>query len=180
MPNLVLGFQEQAAPPGTLQPFATTTPATPVPPVQVAQEVEKLVNSGPSDALLGIQRCVDLRVDFSDIAALATAEFGPVFPDNTYVNRFWYEVLTTFTSATDAATIGIGFLTDDVDGLLAAVAISTGTPFDAGFRDGIQTGAIAAFSNKLTAARQLSFTRGGAEVLTAGAMILHIEYVQSV
>ena len=59
-----------------------------------------------------------------------------------------------------------------------ATAISAGgNVWDAGNHEAIQTGTAANFGEQLTAARQLEFLRGGAETLTAGALILFVEYV---
>jgi hypothetical protein len=75
-----------------------------------------------------------------------------VIPDNSRIIDGFYEVTTTFTSATDAATISLGIPTDDVAGLLAAAAISTGTTFDAAAPKAlIQVGTVAAISEKTTA-----------------------------
>jgi hypothetical protein len=101
-------------------------------------------------------------------------------PDNAYVTNAWYEVLTTFTSAGDAATIAIGVDTDDAAGIVAAVAILTGTPWDAAVPvQCIQDGTVAAFSTKTTAERNIVIDLGGAEVLTAGLLVLVVEYVQT-
>ena len=83
----------------------------------------------------------------------------------------------TFTSATDAATISLGIASDDVAGLLAAVAISTGTPFDAGMQDGIQTAVAATASEKTTAATRTIDAVVAVESLTAGVLVVILEYV---
>jgi predicted RecA/RadA family phage recombinase len=102
--------------------------------------------------------------------------YGDSIPDNARVTRSWYEVITTFTSAGDLATIGFGIETDDVAGILAAVAIGTGTPFDAGLKDGIQDGAIANFSEKTTAEGRRLEMVVGVEDLTAGVLVLVAEW----
>lgn len=103
---------------------------------------------------------------------------GVTLPDNAIIVRSWYEVVTTFTSATDAATIALGVPTDGSGaGIKAAVAISNGAnPYDAGNVEGIQTGTAANFHTKLTAARELTATVA-VEALTAGKLILFVEYV---
>lgn len=108
------------------------------------------------------------------IAAHAVAE---TLPNNAVVVRAYYNTATTFTSATDAATISIGIPTDDAAGIKAAVAISDGTnPYDAGWFECIQDGTAAAFSNACTAERAITFTVA-VEALTAGKLTLFCEYV---
>ena len=98
-------------------------------------------------------------------------------PDNAIVTRAWYEVLTTFTSAADTATISIGIDTDDAGGIVVAVAINDGSnPWDAGYHE---DGAAANFSTKTTAAdRTIDFTVA-VQALTAGKLVLFLEYVVS-
>jgi len=98
-------------------------------------------------------------------------------PDNCRVVRSYYEITTTLTSATDAATPSFGINTDDTAGILAAVAISDGgNPFDAGLHEGIQDGTAAAFSEKTTAARVVSIATA-VETVTAGVGSLVCECV---
>ncbi len=106
---------------------------------------------------------------------------GVTLPDNAIVTRAWYEVLTTLQSGGGgAATVSIDIPTDDVAGIVAAIAISDGTnPWAAGLHDAIQTGTLANFAEKCTAARQISITVAGGQDLTAGKFILFAEYVVS-
>ena len=130
-----------------------------------------------------------LRVTFDPSADASLRTTGVAYslpssraglPSGAIVVRSWYEVITTFTSASDAATISIGYATDDVAGIVAAIAISDGSnPWDDGFKEGIQTNTAATFSNKTTAERLIDFTLGGAENLTAGKLVLFLEYVVS-
>lgn len=178
MPATVQGFKPVAAVSPAGSPYASGSPALDPPDVSVNAPVEEFASNGPSDTLNLLKKIVALRVDYTDISAPSTKYLGPIFPDNSFVTRDYYKVLTTFTSATDAATIGIGFNTDDAAGIVAATAISAGgNVWDAGNHEGIQTGTAANFGEQLTAARQLEFLRGGAETLTAGALILYVEYV---
>ena len=111
--------------------------------------------------------------------AVSTIGLGVTIPDNARVVRTWYEVITTLTSnsGTDGATVNLHIPTDDTDGLVAAVAISTGTPWDAGLHDGIQTGTAATMSEKTTAARELSVTIGVEAIDAAGIVVFFCEYV---
>lgn len=98
-------------------------------------------------------------------------------PANAIITRSWYTVLTTFTSADDSATVAISIPTDDVAGIVGAVAIGTeGNAWDEGHHEGIQTGTVANFSEQTTAARELTLTVG-VQDLTAGKLILFCEYV---
>jgi len=56
---------------------------------------------------------------------------GGKIPSGYVPISYMYYVNTTFTSATDAATIALGVETDDTDALKAATAISSGTTWDA-------------------------------------------------
>ncbi len=100
-----------------------------------------------------------------------------VLPDNTRVWDAYYEVVTTFTSATDAGTISLGVATDDVAGIKAAVAISVGTTYDAAAPKAlIQDGTITNIGEKTTAARAVQATVA-VEALTAGKMYVYLECV---
>lgn len=102
---------------------------------------------------------------------------GPTLPDNAIVTRAWYRVVTTLTSGTDAAVIGLGIVTDDADGLVAPLAISAGgNIWDAGNHEGIQDGTVANFAEQTTAARLFEGTIT-TEDTTAGKILLFAEYV---
>ena len=111
--------------------------------------------------------------------AISTIGLGVTLPDNAIVIRSWYEVITTLTSATDAATVAVDIPVDDPAGIVAAIAISdVSNPWDAGLHEGIQTGTAANASVKTTLARELSVTIA-VEAVTAGKFILFCEYVVS-
>lgn len=111
---------------------------------------------------------------------IAKHGLGVYLPDNAIILRSFYEVLTTLTSATDAATIALGVDTDSEAGIKAAVAISNGAnAWDAGLHEGIQDGAVANALTKLTALRELCATVA-VEALTAGKLRIYVEYVVSV
>lgn len=118
--------------------------------------------------------------DFSvDGGVIGDIVLGATLPDKSRVVKFWYEVITTLTSATDAATVAISIPTNDVAGLVAATAISAGgNVWDAGLHAGIQDGAVANISEKCTAARALTMTIAQ-EALTAGKIVFFAEYVVS-
>ena len=109
-------------------------------------------------------------------------DMGVDLPDNAVVTRAWYEVITTFQSGgTDAVVMGIGLPTDDAQGIIAFASISSGTPWDAGYHEAIQTGTAANFSTKTTAARAVTFSisSSAAGDITAGKLVLFLEYVIS-
>lgn len=98
-------------------------------------------------------------------------------PIGSVVKKVWYDVITTFTSSTDAATIALN--TQTANDLVTAVAISDGTnPWDAGIHDGIPV-YTAATAIKLTAARTVTVTVGS-QSLTAGKLRVFVEYARSI
>ena len=111
----------------------------------------------------------------------ADYDMGADLPDNAVITRAWYEVMTTFESSTDAAVFGIGLPTDDAQGIVAFASISSGTPFDAGYHEAIQTGTAANFAEKTTDARAVTFNLSSTADgdLTAGKLVLFMEYVES-
>ena len=114
----------------------------------------------------------------ADGGAIGTINLGVRLPDNAIITRAWYDVLTTFTSASDAATIAINI---GSTALNTAVAISTGTPYDAGLHDMSAKGDD--FSDpstyvKLSAESELNLV-AAVEALTAGKLIVFVDYVTS-
>lgn len=178
---LIVGYKPGTNPTTAGSPYGSSQPA---PDVGSALPLGELLPVAPDNLLAGVKKSVALVIDFTDMKAAANILFGPLFPIHSQVVRSYYQVLTTFTSATDAATIGFGFATDDAAGIVATVSIVAATDWDAiaapGFVEGIQTGVITAASNRLTAARQLQIIRGGGEVLTAGKLCLYLDYIESV
>lgn len=128
---------------------------------------------------------------------VAAYGLGVYIPDNAVITRAWYDVVTTFTSAgADAGTIALHV--QSADDLVAAIAISDGTNvYDAGMHGTLIAGTttlseaapntrtqivnaadIAAGFIKTTAERQLTVTVAG-QALTAGKLVLYVEYVLS-
>lgn len=96
--------------------------------------------------------------------------FGPDIPAGFIPTRLQYDVHTTFTSATDAATIALGVKTDDEDCLKVAVAISNGAnPYDSGV---VKVPTLAVAGIETTAARKLVAVVA-VEALTAGVMTVY-------
>lgn len=125
-------------------------------------------------AAAGVARLV---LDASSAPKAAGTYYGDSIPDNARVTRSWYEVVTTFTDgASDTATISLGVETDDVAGIIAAVSIATGTPWDAGLKDGIQDGAIGNFGEITTAEGRRLEAVVAVATLTAGLLVLVAEW----
>lgn len=117
----------------------------------------------------------DLNTAGSGVALL----LGTAVPDNAVVLRTYIDITATFAGdGDDSSTIKIGLEDQDND-VVAAAAIKTGTPWDAGLHEGIQDGTMAN-ALKLTAARQLAvkWTAVATDTaLTAGAMTVFVEFV---
>lgn len=113
----------------------------------------------------------DFEVDGGAIGAIG---LGVTIPDNAVITRAWVDVITTLTSATDAATIALH--ANAANDLVSAIAISdVSNPWDAGLQEGIPVDS-AATAIKLTAARELTATVA-VEALTAGKFVLMVEYM---
>jgi hypothetical protein len=99
---------------------------------------------------------------------------APELPDNTIVYDINWDVRTTLTSSTDAATITVGFPTDG--NMFAPTAISSPSNiWDAGGR----APAGARSPVKLTAARVPQITVAGGQDLTAGVVMFCFSTWQS-
>jgi len=122
---------------------------------------------------------------------IAAHGLGVYLPTKAIITKFWYDVVTTFTSATDAATIA--YKAQSANDLLSAIAISdasnvhdaglhAGLPgypnlgADAGHDSQVEVAALfAATFIKMTAERELTATVA-VEALTAGKAMLYVEY----
>jgi hypothetical protein len=134
-------------------------------------------------------------LDSAGVANTTTAAhgLGVYLPTKAIVINAWVDVITTFTSATDAATIALKV--QGANDLTAAIAISTtGDVWDAGIH-GCLPGSYAeatvagdsaildaarkaASYIKTSAVRELTATVA-VEALTAGKLNLYVEYVLS-
>lgn len=132
-------------------------------------------------------------LDSSGVAntTIAAHGLGVFLPTKAVITRFWFDVVTTFTSATDAATIA--YSAQSANDLLSALEISNAQNIhDAGIHAGIpgfpNMGADAAHDSqvevaalfaasmiKLTAEREITATVA-VEALTAGKAVLFVEY----
>lgn len=123
---------------------------------------------------------------------IAAHGLGVILPKGAIITNAYYDVVTTFTSATDAATLAIK--AQGANDMVSAIAISDATNvWDAGIHGTLQMspalGADAAHDTalevialqaalmlKLTADRELTITVA-VEALTAGKLNLYVEYV---
>ena len=139
-----------------------------------------LLNAG-SDGL-NAARTARATYDFAvSGGAISTIGLGVTLPDNALIRRAWYEVNTTFTSATDAATIALNIPTDG--DLVDAIAISdVSNPWDAGVVDIVNAANVAEDYDtptgylKLTGAREISVVIA-VEAVTAGKATFFVDYV---
>jgi hypothetical protein len=125
---------------------------------------------------------------------IAAHGLGVYLPAKAIITNAWYDVVSTFTSATDAATVA--FKVQSANDILSAIAISDasnvldagihGTVIgypnfgaDAAHDSAVEVAALFASSMlKLTASRELTATVA-VEALTGGKANLFVEYVIS-
>lgn len=114
----------------------------------------------------------DFSVDGGTAGTITLADTATL-PDNAVVTGVTYDVLTTCTSSSDAATIALSVPTDGA--LTTAIAISDASnPWDAGAHL-----ANTALPKKLTASRALQITVAGGENITAGKIVFAVQYYVS-
>ena len=110
--------------------------------------------------------------------AIGTHKLG-ILPAGAIITKAWIDVDTTFTSATDAATISLGY-TGQAAAFDAAIAISAGAnAWDAAVprvSDGAAAGAVGTYI-AIGASPVEVIAVVAVEVLTAGKGYLFIEYV---
>ena len=129
----------------------------------------------------GLNKQLRARVDFDvtvDGGTVATYGTGVTLPDNSVIERCWYDVITTFVSESgDSATIAINIPTDG--DLQAATAISAGgNVYDAGLHECATKGNDYSDPStflKTTAAREVSIVVAS-DTATAGKMIIFLDY----
>ena len=119
-----------------------------------------------------------LKCEFNgtDQSAIAAHKIG-VLPAGATITQAWIDVDTTFTSATDAGTIALGY-TGAAGAFDAAVAISAATDWDAAVPRvsvGAADGAVGNFVVVATDVEVLCTV--AVETLVLGKGFLYIEYV---
>ena len=110
-------------------------------------------------------------------SAIGTHGTGIFVPANSIITNTAYDVITTFTSATDAATIAVQV--EAANDIVSATAISTGTTWDNVTNMVAGTPVSAATAVKTTVDREIKFVTA-VEVLTAGKLAFFIDYVTNV
>lgn len=127
---------------------------------------------------IAVKRYAKATYDFAvHGGAIGAHKLGVRIPDNAIITRSYYDVITTATSATDAATIALH--AQGANDIVTATAISgVGNIWDAGLHEGIQVG-TAATMVKTTAEREITATIA-VEAVTAGKFSLIVEYVVTV
>ncbi len=134
-----------------------------------------LKNSKYHGYKLGSGKCVfDPSGDTSE-RTIAAHGCGLTIPKGALVKFAAYKVLTTFTSATDAATIAVSIV--GANDVVSAVAISTGTTWDAGAAvEGIPKLETTSTWLTTTANSEVTFTVA-TEALTAGKLVIWVEWL---
>ena len=110
-----------------------------------------------------------------------------ILPAGFQITTAFYRAATTFTSSSDAATIGLGLYAvdgtgdDDAAGIVAAIAISNAAnAWDATAKvtATIQTGTAANASEETTEDQYVSIINTNAEVTTAGKAFVYAEILE--
>jgi hypothetical protein len=133
----------------------------------------------PTDDALGAFRIARATYDFGVLGGVVGAiGLGVTVPDNAIIVGGFYDVLTTFTSpTTDDATVAISV--EGANDIVAAVAIDTGTPWDAGLRAIIPKATTPESTGVKTSSAQEITLTVGVENLTAGKLVIWLYYVVS-
>lgn len=147
----------------------------------VAIGAGKVTNAMVADSTgvsaLGIRKSATVVYDFAvdgGVVGPIVLTGAPTIPDNAVVWIESYDVLTTLTSAGDAATLKVGFPTDG--DLSTAIAINAGSnPWDLGAFSRIAGGLATPLTLKTTAARAPGVTVG-VENITAGKVVFQLAY----
>lgn len=132
-----------------------------------------------TDDALSNLRVARATFDFAVDGGTATAHgLGVTIPDNAIIVGGFYDVITTFTSpTTDDATLAIHV--EGANDIVNAVAIDTGTPWDAGQQAIIpKANTPESTGVKTSAAREITVTIG-VEAITAGKLVIWLYYVVS-
>jgi len=137
----------------------------------------KVIDSNGTGAL-AVPKSALVLYDFAvdgGVAGTIALTGSPTIPDNAVVWVDSYDVITTCTSASDAATIALQLPTDGA--LTTAIAISDASnPWDLGAFIGVQGGLASPLPKKTTAARVPSLVVAGGENITAGKIVFHLSY----
>lgn len=97
-------------------------------------------------------------------------------PDNSYITRAWYDMVTAFTSG-GASKVNFGIVGDDITGLKGVTNFDDAS-YAVGAHDFTPDGTAANFTTKTTTVRDIVMVVGTAD-LTAGHVVIWCEYVVS-
>ena len=141
-----------------------------------------------------VKAVIDVATLGATFAAADVVRTGVWIPEGALILRAFYHVHTTFTSATDAATLELG-LTSDPNEFVVAIAISAGgNVWDEGARGTLWgsriMATVAADTLVLAAAREGAtmvpltvdeeiILTAAVETVTAGKLTVYVEYVQT-
>lgn len=116
---------------------------------------------------------------FSDQATDGAYDTGVTIPDNAVITGFGYDVITTIGgNGDDSSTLAIHV--EGANDMVTAVAIQTGTPWDAGLHEGIPQPDDASTWVKTTSAQNITVTvdvLATDTALDAGEMSIWVEYI---
>lgn len=111
----------------------------------------------------------------SDERTIAAHTCDLDIPNDAIITGAWYKVLTTFTSATDAATIAISVVS--ANDIFTATAISSGTTWDASTAiEGVPKVEDVSTWVETTSKSDVTFTVA-VEALTAGKMVVWVQWL---
>ena len=117
-----------------------------------------------------------LTFDATGGFAIGTAIMSLALPPKTRIVRAWYEVLTSFASATNAAVLSIGVATDAPQAIVSPIAISNpNQPWNAGAHNTMCDGDKSNMTPLTTAQRAINITVT-TEALTGGILMLFAEW----
>lgn len=116
---------------------------------------------------------------YTDQSGSGAHDTGITIPDNAVITGFGYDVTTTIGGdGDDSSTIAIHV--EGANDMVNAVAIQTGTPWDAGMHEGIPQPDDASTWVKTSQARNITVTvaiNSTDTALDVGAMVIWVEYI---
>jgi hypothetical protein len=133
----------------------------------------------PVNIGLGMKCLAKAVLDATSGLAVGAHGLGVTLPANAWVTQAYYDVTTTFKSATDSATIAISIEgANDVVTATEIKAVGDIWDDDNLMKDCIEVGTVATMI-KTSVAREITATIAAAEDLTDGYLTLFVEYVVS-
>ncbi len=142
-----------------------------------ANKVLESMMVAPSTAGLNVKRVAKAIYNSAAGFGIGAHTLSVTIPNKAFVTGMWYFVATTFTSATDAATIALSI--EGADDCVSAIAISdVSNPWDATSLPVEGIPVIETTSTWLATSQARAITATVAiEALTAGVMHVWVEYI---